>query len=152
MGSIRADIPQPIIYGPDRPDLTLVMHQGQPRPQSRTNQNLYLGSGDFTEDGTYAMGRLLVDRPECAEKHGLEGCPMVLRSGADGDELPHPPEYALCPGLETLKGYCGSQAGRHWTLRLSGRPPRGRYSLWARAIDAAGNQSRPLRLGRLRMR
>ena len=39
-----------------------------------------------------------------------------------------------------------------WRLTLRRRPPAGSYMVWARATDAAGNTSRPLRLLRLRLR
>jgi hypothetical protein len=118
---LPGDLPQPIIYGPDRPDLTLIMRDGRQRTESRTNQNLYLRDADL-KDGTYSMGQFLADRPECGRQHSFEGCPMVRQVEQASDVMsetsrypevfPDPPDYAACSGLRMLSGYCGSQAER----------------------------------------
>jgi very-short-patch-repair endonuclease len=53
------NLPQPLIYGPDKPTLGFLTVDGVQRVESRTNSNLFLAPDDFTEDGTLTFGRLL---------------------------------------------------------------------------------------------
>jgi hypothetical protein len=94
------------------------------RPVSRTNQNLFLEPSDFDERGTYGMGTFLGTRNECREEH-REGCPMVLASETwMDDDYPRsrtwpvePPDPSKCPGLVTLKGYCGGSRAQRTFFR-----------------------------------
>jgi very-short-patch-repair endonuclease len=126
VSEVPPNLPQPIIFGPDRPHLTMVMRQGTTRPESRTNQNLYLQPWDFDEKGTYSMGAFLLSREECAAIHSKHGCPGVVWEHRDGEagvihyDAPTPPDYDKCPGVRNLKSYCGSHAEavffRHYCL------------------------------------
>ena len=132
MSAIPDNLPDPIIYGPDQPQLLLMTLGGKQRAHSRTNQNLQLTSDDFV-DGTYPMGRFLATREECQLLHQQDparprGCPMIAEahwleaefteSGEDEevDGYWAKPYYDRCPGVGTLLNFCQSIPQRRFLM------------------------------------
>ena len=119
------NLPSPIIFGPAFPNLRLIMKHGTQSVESRTNRNLFLGSYDFTDDGTYTMGRFLQQLGACKEAHtAADGwCPMLF--GAEeryddyfGNHTEHvllaKPQIGACPGVGGLLELCQTESQRRF--------------------------------------
>lgn len=103
------NLPNPIIFGPNRPNLRVRYEGGTQYLYSNSNFNLYIGENNLTEKGTYTVGNLpwhrrgpgfvykeRMELPECPagyydnEGRGLP-CPMLVESSEQFDDSSKPP-------------------------------------------------------------
>jgi very-short-patch-repair endonuclease len=121
MGLMPDNLPQPLIYGPDRPTLVLMTVGGLQRVESRTNSNLFLGPDDFTDSGTFTFGRLLSLQENagcsCAENDGRV-CSFADAEVVDGvvKSLTLPGTGAPCGAYGRLADFCDSKAQRSFLM------------------------------------
>lgn len=123
------DLPDPLIYGPQFPELRLVMKQGKQVVLSRTNNHLRTRDSMFDETGTLTMGTLLLNQsPACQQAHRDNGgwCPLFCWYDSDPyDESGEPIGWAVgtggtprfeadCPGWSQLAACCQTDAQRRF--------------------------------------
>jgi very-short-patch-repair endonuclease len=112
------------MYGPSFPKIRMVMKEGVQYFESRTNQNLFLGDGDFDADGTFTMARFLQTLPPCRDCGSNTDvkrcCPLVVKEVTwDGDvprawKLHDVPDLRSCPGVDLLLGYCDTDSQKRF--------------------------------------
>jgi hypothetical protein len=127
------DIPDPIIFGQNFPELRLVHRSGKQIPESRSNENLRLRSYDFDERGTFTMAAFLSRAQRCRcgsvpadpRADPTPRCRLVL---GERDELPVLHEGLDLAGCQTtswLESLCQTDAQRRflalWCLTQASR-------------------------------
>lgn len=120
--SAPTNLPDPVVFGPDFPDFTMITRHGRQVFRSRTNQNLLLDTWDFTPDGTYTMAKLLRATAPPSECYRLlwehlyfDEAGRVVDWGEFNDE----PQWELSEAFTRLLGYSQSRAARHFFVEWS---------------------------------
>lgn len=115
MGLMPENLPQPLIYGPDRPTLVFMTVGGVQRVESRTNSNLFLTPDDFTVAGTFPFGRLLTLQQNAGCACGEGGNRVCSFADAELDDgavksVTLPGTGAPCGAYRRLLDFCDSLA------------------------------------------
>jgi hypothetical protein len=105
-----ANIPSPVIYGPDFPKFKMFLRNGKQVFESRTNQNLYLTDDDFTSAGTYPLYRLLdatsIGEPRpFVDPMWVENCTYSHNGTVNAVELVEELDFEKSPALTILLNY-----------------------------------------------